>query len=207
MLTIEKINSNFVAYTKRLEKYGVYSEEMMNDMGDLIKDASFGMQEESGAAYQGSMIDVVLNTLCKIGYEINEKCFGGTDKVEHPLMKVNLDMLMRVLLLQHIAKCEMFVPQREQYWIRKGKLYEFNDKLDITGMKLGERSLYLCQKYGIKLNEVEYDAMKSIDKTDDDKSLFFISPLAAIVRAANMFTNIELRAKWEKNNKKETIEE
>jgi hypothetical protein len=74
-------------------------------------------------------------------------------------------------------------------------------------MKLGERSLYLCQKYGIKLNEVEYDAMKSIDKTDDDKSLFFISPLAAIVRAANMFTNIELRAKLEKNNKKETIEE
>ena len=207
MLTIEKINSNFVAYTKRLEKYGVYSEEMMNDIGELVKNATFSMKDEQGGAYQGAMIDIVLNVLCKIGYEINEKAFGDNENMSHPLLKCNMDMLMRVLLLQHIAKCEMFVPERESYWIKKGNLYNWNENLEIRGMKLGERSIYLCQKYGIKLTETEYDAIKTIDKDEDEKSLFYISPLAAIVRAANMFTTVELRIRFANNKKKETIEE
>ena len=207
MLTEQKINTNYLAYIKRLEKYGVYSEEMMNDIGELVKNATFSMKDEQGGAYQGAMIDVVLNVLCKIGYEINEKAFGDNENMSHPLLKCNMDMLMRVLLLQHIAKCEMFVPERESYWIKKGNLYNWNENLEIRGMKLGERSIYLCQKYGIKLTETEYDAIKTIDKDEDEKSLFYISPLAAIVRAANMFTTVELRRRFANNKKKETTEQ
>jgi hypothetical protein len=207
MLTEQKINTNYLAYIKRLEKYGVYSEEMMNDIGELVKNATFSMKDEQGGAYQGAMIDVVLNVLCKIGYEINEKAFGDNENMSHPLLKCNMDMLMRVLLLQHIAKCEMFVPERESYWIKKGNLYNWNENLEIRGMKLGERSIYLCQKYGIKLTETEYDAIKTVDKDEDEKSLFYISPLAAIVRAANMFTTVELRRRFTNNKKKETTEQ
>ena len=207
MLTEQKINTNYLAFVKRLEKYGVYSEEMMNDLGELIKNAPFAPQEDSGGAYQGAMIDIVLNVLCKIGYEFNEKAFGGDDKVEHPLLKCNLDMLMRVLLLQHISKCQMFIPQRNAWQAKNGRLYEFNDNLEVSGMKTGERTLFLCQKYGIKLTEPEYDAIKIIDKSEDEKSLYYITPLSAIVRSANMHTNVELRNKFIKSQKKENVEQ
>lgn len=200
MLTQEKINSNFVQYVKRLEKYNCYSESLMNDLGENIKNCSFSMNDDSGSAYQGSMIDVVLNILCKIAYNINEKAFEN-----EPNLKVNTAMLMRVLLLQHIAKAQMFVPQRESWKLKKGFLFDFNDDLKTT-LKLGERTIFLCQKYDIKLNEEEYEALRYIDKADD-KSDYMVSPLCAIVKTANIMTAIECRKRYHSKNKKETIEE
>lgn len=200
MLTQEKINSNFVQYVKRLEKYNCYSESLMNDLGEDIKNCSFSMNDDSGSAYQGSMIDVVLNVLCKIAYNINEKAFEN-----EPNLKVNTAMLMRVLLLQHIAKAQMFVPQRESWKLKKGFLFDFNDDLKTT-LKLGERTIFLCQKYDIKLNEEEYEALRYIDKADD-KSDYMVSPLCAIVKTANIMTAIECRKRYHSKNKKETIEE
>ena len=37
MLSDSKINANYLAYLKRLEKYGCYSEEMINDIGKTLK--------------------------------------------------------------------------------------------------------------------------------------------------------------------------
>jgi len=200
MLTQEKINTNFVQYVKRLEKYDCYSESLMNDLGEDIKNCSFSMNEDSGSAYQGSMVDVVLNVLCKIAYNINEKAFEN-----EPNLKVNMNMLMRVLLLQHIAKAQMFVPQRESWKLKKGFLYDFNDNLKAV-LKLGERTIFLCQKYGIKLNEEEYEALRYIDKTDD-KTDYLASPLCILVKTANVLTAIECRKRYQSKNKKEIFEE
>ena len=189
MLTIEKIKLNYVTFCNKLKKYNCYSEEMINDLGEKLMNASFSMTAECGSAYQGSLIDVVLNHLCTIAYSINEIVYSDTGKFSH--MRVNNDMLMRVLLLQHISKAELFVDTRETWKINKGILYEFNDELK-TSMKLGERSLYLCQKYGISLSE---------------KVNYFITPLASLVRMANHFVAIEMKEKYKKSIKKEEIEE
>lgn len=209
MITEAKLNANYMAYIKRLEKYNCYSESMINDIGDLIKKCSYSMKEDSGSAYEGSMIDVVLNTLCKIAYDINEHAFGASDKnnsIAHPLLKVNFDMLMRVLLLQHIGKAVMYIDEEDQ-WVRKNKkmFYKFNDDLK-SNLKLGERSLFLCQKYGIKLCEEEYEAIRIIDKVDDGKTEIYNSPLAVMTKFVYVLSAIELRKKFEKQNKKEKIE-
>lgn len=198
MLTQEKIKTNYVMFTKLLEKYGCYSAEMMDDIGENIMNCSFAMNEDSGSAYQGSMIDVVVNTLCKIARNLNEN--GVTEN-----LKVNNYILMRVLLLQHLAKAQMFVPQRESWKLKKGMLYDFNDNLGAV-LKLGERTLYLCQKYDIKLSEEEFEAIKCIDKTED-KTDYMLSPLCAIVKYANVMTAIECRNKQKSKNKKETLED
>ena len=196
MLTESKINSNYLAYVKRLEKYNCYSEQMMNEMGDAIKTCSFGMTEDSGCAYDGAMIDVVLNTLCKIAYHINEIGFGD----EHPFVRVNFDMLMRVLLLQHIGKAQMYVSETEVWRKKKGFNYNFNDEL-ASNLKLGERSLYLCQKYGIQLSEEEYEAIRVIDKTEDGKTDLYSSPLAILVKFVNILGAVELKRKYKAENK------
>jgi hypothetical protein len=63
-----------------------------------------------------------------------------------------------------------------------------------TSLKLGERSIFMCQKYGIKLTEEEFDAMKICDK-EEDKNNSFTTPLAELVKIANQLTAIEIYQK------------
>ncbi len=206
MLTEEKLNANYLKFINYLQKYNCYSEEMMKEIGEKIKLAPYSMERDMGGAYDGAMIDVTLNILCKIGAQINNNAMGanGGEKIAHPLLAVNNNMLMRVLLLLNIAKAEMFVPNKNE-WHRKnlGKLYEFADFK--TKMKLGARSLYLCQKYGIQLEEEEYESFLTIDNADDSGERFQ-SPLYTMVKAAKMFTLVELRQKQLSEAKTETME-
>ena len=135
-LTEEKINKNYLLWIEQLKKYNCYSEELIEDYGDKIKIASFSLNDISGSAYQGSLLDVVLYNLCAIANHINEKAFGmnNKEKVQHNHLYVNKSNLFKVLLLQHISKSEMFVPVTEQWKINKGVFYEFNPNL-MTSMK------------------------------------------------------------------------
>lgn len=207
MLTQEKINANYLKFVNYLQKYNCYSEDMMRDLGEKIKMAPYSMERDMGGAYDGAMVEVTLNTLCRIGVEINSNAMGtnGGDKVQHPYLAVNQNMLMRVLLLLNIAKAEMFVPNKSE-WHKKnlGRMYEFAENK--TKLKLGARSLYLCQKYGIQLEEEEFEAFLTIDNPDDTGERFQ-SPLYTMVKAAKMFTIVELRQKQLATNKVETEEE
>jgi len=204
MLSETKINSNYLNFIKYLEKYHCYSEEMMNEIGDKIKIAPYSMNTNHGAAEAGTLIDVTLNTLCRIGAQINNNTLGtnGGEKVLHPNLWVNNDMLMRVLLLLNIAKAEMY-ENADAWHVNHGMPYTFVDTK--TKLKLGERSLYLCQKYGIKLEEEEFEAFLTIDK-EDDSGERFQSPLYTVVKAAKMFTLVELRQKYLASLKTETEE-
>lgn len=204
MLTEEKINLNYITFCNKLKKYNCYSEQMISELGEEIKNCSFSLNDDAGSAYQGSMIDIVLNHLCTVAFTINDVVFADTGKFAS--MRVNPEMLMRVLLLQHIAKAEMFVRTHDAWKARKGMLYEFNQNLT-TSMKLGERSLYLCQKYGISLTEEEYEAIRIIDKLDDDKIMYYITPLSTIVKMANQFVAVEMRQKYLSTKSSEEIEE
>lgn len=189
MITEEKINSNYLLWTQKLEKYGCYSQEMLDDIGIAIKDASYGMNVDSGAAYQGALLDVTLKYLCNYGYKLNET-FRETN------IGVSMKQLMKVLLLQHISKALMFSYQSNAYAVKNGKLYSFTELP--TKLKMGERSVYLCAKYGITLTEEEYEAMISVDKTDESGDIF-MCPLALIVKTANKLVNSELRQNYLNN--------
>lgn len=193
----QRINANFLKFLQRMEKYDCYSQEMVDDIGDKIKLAPYSLREDGGGAYEGALVDIVLNKLCRMAYDINESAFGGEPdkKNQHPLLQVNLNMLMRVLLIQHLAKAEMFIPQPDEWKKRKGMLYEFDETLK-SNLKLGERSLYLAQKYGIRLTDEEYEAVRIIDRDWDEKHIIMSSPLSAIVRIANVLTTIELKHEY-----------
>ena len=201
MISDDKINLNYTRWIGRLKKYDCYSERMIEELGEKIKDASFALQESSGAAYQGSMLDVVLNKLCMLAIHINDSAFD-----KHPYLKVNSYMLMRVLLLQHIAKAEMFVWQTNQWKSKNGYIFDFNNDLS-TSLKCGERSLYLCMKYDITLSEEEYEAMRIIDKEDNKTDNPYVSPLSLLIKSVNQMVAVELRQDFLKKQKIETKEE
>lgn len=192
MITEEKININYSRWIEGLKKYGCYSEKMIEEIGEKIKNASFALQENSGCAYQGSMLNVVLNYLCKLALHLNENAFE-----KHPFLKVDTNTLMKVLLLQHISKSEMFILQPNQWKAKNGLIYDFNPNLN-TCLKCGERTLYLCMNYGIKLTEEEYEAIRIIDK-EDSSSNAYVTPLSQIVKTANQMVAIELHRMYENN--------
>lgn len=199
-LTEEKRNLNLTLWIKKLKDYDCYSESLINELGDKIVNAPFNTNEANGGCYDGSLIDVVLNNLCTIGYHINVLGFGknSKDKLNHHFLSVNNDMLMRVLLLQHIAKAVMFIPQTESWKKNKGYLYEYNGEME-SQLKLGEYSAFLCMKHGIKLSEVEYEAMTIIDKEDKNFNSHQ-TPLSTLVKFINQLVAIELQRKYDYYN-------
>jgi hypothetical protein len=112
---------------------------------------------------------------------------------------------MRVLLLLNVSKAEMYVEETEEWKKKKGQMYKFYDSDSM--LNTGQRTLYLCQKYGIALDEDEYEAIMSADDTEDN-AVRFRTPLYALVRTAKFLTLIELKRKWmaEHSNTPSTIE-
>lgn len=205
MISQDKINLNYTRWIERLKKYNCFSERMIDDIGENIKNASFALQESSGCAYQGSMLNVVLNSLCLLAFQMNDSIFGENGKIKHPYLQVNSEMLMRVLLLQHIAKAEMFILQTNAWKAKNGYIYDFNNKLNAC-LKCGERSIFLCMKYGIELTEEEYEAIRIIDK-DEDKSNPYLSPLCQMVKMINQLVSIELHQEYKNSKKLEEVED
>lgn len=204
-LTDEKKNMNYTRWIEKLKAYECYSESLINELGDKICNATFNTNEGNGGCYEGSLIDVVLNNLCVLGYHINELAFGmnAKNKMNHKFLSVSLPMLMRVLLLQHISKAEMFMPQTEQWKKNKGYMFEYNGEME-SQLKLGERSAFLCMKHGIKLSEVEYEAMISIDKKEKDYNTHQTT-LSTLVKMINQLVGIELQRKYDYYNTDKTI--
>lgn len=200
-LTEEKRNLNFVLWTKKLKDYNCYSESLINELGEKLKNASFNMNEANGGCYEGSLIEVILNNLCTLGYHINELAFGlnSKGKRNHPFLNVNTEMIMRVLLLQHISKAEYFITQTENWKKNKGYLFDFNGELE-TQLKMGERSAFLCMKHGIQLSEIEFEAMTIVDK--DDKCFnSHQNQLVVLVKTINQLVAVELQKKYDYNKK------
>lgn len=196
-LTEEKRNLNLTRWIQKLKDYDCYSESLINELGDKIASGTYNINETNGGCYDGALIDVILNNLCTLGYHINENAFGlnPKEKLKHPFLSVNLTILMRVLLLQHVAKAVMFAPQTESWKKNKGYLYDFNEE-NKSQMKLGEYSAFICMKHGIKLSEDEYEAMVSIDKEDKAYNTHQ-SPLVILVKTVNQLVGIELQRKYE----------
>ena len=211
MLKQDQIAANYARWLKRLEKYNCYSEKLIEDLGEKICNATWAMNADSGAAYQGALLDVVMNHLCDIAYSFNEvaltRLIDNTLTNVRPYIKVNTNMLIRVLLLQHISKAEIFTPTTESWKVKKGTLYEYNKDIETT-LKVGERSLFLCQKYGIQLTEDEFDAMRIIDKMEEQSIATYTTPLALMVKTANQFACLEIRRQWDYlyKQKQQTLE-
>ena len=58
MITNKEMESNFEKWIKRLQTYNCYSEELINTYGNLLKKATYGMSEDSGSAYDLSLIHI-----------------------------------------------------------------------------------------------------------------------------------------------------
>lgn len=186
MLTEERINTNFINFIGKLKKYGAYPKEMEDDseFNESLRLASAFINEDSGGAYKGSLVEHITR-IATIAYHLNSLLIEE--------VRVPLESLIKVCYLHQIAKCIMIVENKTEWEIKKGKLFTYVK--DLPAMKCSEFSIYLCNKYGIKLTEDECEAILSTDK-DDDQTKFFSGILASILKSSINLAVDEKKTKY-----------
>lgn len=183
MITDEIKNKNYSLFKKKLEGFGVEPTRVDEIFGDTLVNATYAIDTNSGLAFEGSLLHTVLRTLTPFAIKLND--------VLPEAIKVNQNSLVKVCLLQHLAKAEMFMKNDNQWEVEKlGKLFKYNNKK--IALRLGMRSVALAIKLGIELTDIEIEAMTIIDKdSTDEQAKFFANPISVIVRQANELTTLE----------------
>ena len=193
---------NRVAYFKTLQKAGVDTTILEEKYGKKLEDATMDAKSNYGVAYDGSLIECALGTLAYIGLsiagigkkrtnedggEIFDALFPGVDRAS----------VVKVCLLQHIAKCIEYETQDEDW--KRTKLGQNYKYADTNSMKIGLRSLWMATDCGIKFTEDEAEAMCINDADISESSVkHHMSGLASIVRCANALMWASFKQKMKK---------
>lgn len=185
MLSEDIILKNYDDFKKRLETYvGVEeTKNLINSLGgdDVVMDASYANLTDSGLAYKGSLIESMLN-ITKYAVKINQLLPENK--------QANLSSIVKVGLLHHIAKVLLYEPNDNNWEItNRGMVYKYNSELE-GALRVGERSALLSSNAGIKFSELEYEAMRIMDKTNDDNyAKYYSSSLSIVIKQANEIVN------------------
>jgi hypothetical protein len=183
-LTPEEIVENFDKFRSLCEKLGDRSEvalAMVDSLGERLAICPASSRLSYHCAYSGGLVEHSLHVLsnalklCK-AFEWN----------------VPRDSLIVACLFHDFGKIgsdteDYYIPQDSDWHKEKlGEVYKHNK--DILFMTVPDRSLWLCQHYGLKLTQEEYVAILIHDGqvVDDNKSYRMKEPkLADIVHLAD----------------------
>ena len=215
MLQAEQIETNWESLIKLIEDSfeGERKEnllKMYNHLKDRMMFAPASSKEHFHNAFPGGYVDHVLNITRAVksvyqtwkdhGAHINfteEEMIFAT--LHHDLGKVGDDEM------------DYYIPN-ESEWHRKnqGKIYTPNPKLQY--MNVSDRSLWLLQKFDVKLNQTEYIGLKLADGLyEEGNKQYFISfspdfelqtNLPHIIHQADMLASKTERDNWKYGDKK-----
>ena len=158
-LTPEEIKQNWDKFRGLCEKTGDRSEAvlaMVDALEDRLALCPASSKRDFHNAFPGGLVEHSLRVL-KNAIKISKAM--GWD--------LPRDSLIIATLFHDIGKigspdADFYLPQTDNYWIeKKGEMYTYNNEL--TYMTTPERSTFLMQHFGIKLNEEESLAIKLND--------------------------------------------
>ncbi len=187
MLTIPQLEHNKKKFLESNEKYKIMTQELLDFLGDDLFTAPASSSLTMVGCYPGGLLNHTIKA-CKYAIKVNEI-------LPDPL-KRTIDSIVKTTFLSQIGKTFMFCASTNDWQLKQGKMYDFCD--DTVRLRVGERSIYYATKYGVDLNEEEFQAILNLDKDDDDKmAKYFSSSLTSIIK-----WGFELAIMEEKNGKK-----
>lgn len=183
MINEETKEKNLSIFKKKLEEVGVTLTDSPID--EKLKNATFSISNENGLAYEGSLLNVVLRILTPFAIKINE-CLPDT-------IKVDKKSLIKVCLLSHISKCEMFEPNDNE-WEKEKRGILFKYTKSNVALKMGMKSLILSQQLGVTFTPEEIEALTILDRrSDDEQAMFYSNPISIVLKQANELTYLSTK--------------
>lgn len=149
---------------------------------------------DTGLAYDGSIMFHAL-TIWFYAKRI-------TSNIYNTIATINTKSLVKIIVLHQLGKVGMFVPNPNEWEVKKGKVYTFA-KSDAC-LKLGELSKLLCSNAGVKFTKEEYEAMSILDKTAEEyeKMSLYRTHLSTVFKMSSDMAFINARERYaeKKNN-------
>ena len=184
-MTEELKQHNFDLFIKKLNQLGIETDQLVETIGEKLKNASFSISNEKGYGLcgDGTLIEVILKVLTIFAVKLNGLFAEDA--------RVNQETLVKVCLLHQIAKAVILIPNDNPYEIEKrGLIYKYDSTQ--PSIRTGLHSLVLAQSFGIKFTPEEAEAMTINDRDlSDDQARWHSSQLASIVRQANEMTYLQ----------------
>lgn len=178
----DKIQKNFETYANGLIK--LFGEETANNIiaalggKEKVSRATYSHLKDSGSAFDGSLLKNIIR-MAQYANKLNE--------VLPDYAKADINSINKVCMLCQIAKALLY-EENDNNWeiINRGMPYKFNNDLE-GALRIGERSTLIAMNAGVKFTEIEFEAMRIIDKdsTEDNYTKYFSSPLSTVIRQAS----------------------
>lgn len=188
MLTIEQLESNKKKFQETNLKYGIFTEELQNFLGDDFYIAPATTTLDMYGCYPGGLLSHCIKA-CKYAVKTNEMLPEN--------MRVDVNSILKTVFISQIGKVFLFCLNQNE-WQKKtlGKMYDFTE--DMVSLRVGERSVHYATKHGVVLTEEEFQAILNSDKEPDDKMAKYRSTtLSHVIKIG-----FELSILEEKNGKK-----
>lgn len=184
MINEEIKEKNLLLFKKKLEEIGIQL-NIDTLIEEKIKNATFSISNENGLAYDGSLLNVILRILTPFAIKINDTLPEN--------IKVEKNSLIKVCLLSHISKCEMFEPNDNE-WEKEKRGIFFKYAKSNVALKMGMKSLILAQELGVNFTPEEIEAITIMDRrSDDEQSIFYSNPISIVLKQANELTYLSTR--------------
>lgn len=181
MIEKEKVGKNFKKFVTTGQKHGFVTEEMVEALGKDLLIAPASTTTDYYGAFEGGLL---MNTLdvTKYAVELNNAL--------PETLRVDVVSLLKVCFLHQIGKAKLFVPNKSQWHIDRGMVYDYNN--DLVSMSIPERSIYYAATYGVTLNEDEYQAILNYSKGNEDlQAKLHTNKLGQLLKAAIIMAGIE----------------
>lgn len=167
---LEQIKSKFNEIN---EKYEIFTPELKDFLGEDFFLAPASPSLDMYYCYPGGLVEFLMN-VCKYAVNINETLPES--------IKIDKKSLVRTIFLSQIGKTFLFKLNENEWMVKnKGKMYEYRDD-DIVIMSVGERSAYYAISNGVKLSDVEYQAILNSDKEQTERFMRGSKPLYYVMK-------------------------
>ena len=185
MLSEESKQKNYFLFIKKLNEVGINTNLLEEKLSTEILNAPFTNSNEYGLAYEGALLNNILRVMTPYAIKINESLPEN--------LRVDKNSLLKVCLLIHLSKSVIFEKNNNLWEVEnRGLIYKY--KQIPASLKLGMRSLILCQNLGITFNEYEAEAMTVLDRDPNESQVkYFSTTLATIIKQANELTLLQNR--------------
>lgn len=159
-LTPEEIASNFEKYRSFLEKIGDRSEialSLVDKIGEQLAVCPASSRKEYHAAYPGGLVEHSLRVLTNALKLV--KAYGWNVSKESLIVSCLLHDIGKVGLANDDGSVtDYYIPQDSDWHREKlGEMYKYNK--DMQYMSTPQRSVHLCQQFGLRLTTDEYLAI------------------------------------------------
>lgn len=181
VLSEKKFEAAWKGFWSRIEETGLDINFKEDELKEALRNAAGGLSEDTGIAYPGGLITHINVTLA-----LADKIYNIISEPPFNVLNIDKNSLIKVLLIMHLSKIEMYKPNDNTWEIEKrGLNFKFNDNLK-GRLKFGERSILVCMDARIELTEEEFEAIRCIDrKSESTGSEMFDSTLSLVVRQIN----------------------